>query len=75
MDLNYYHNFFSDSTIAKKLSCERTKSECIVKEVLAPKAEEIIIKALKNPETVLEIPIHCNEVYFSIMADTSNKGN
>jgi len=64
---------FSDSTIAKKLSCGRTKSESIVKEVLGPKAEEITIKALKNPEK--EISIHCNEVYFSIMTDTSNKGN
>lgn len=58
---------FPDSAIVKKLSCGRTKAESIVKEVLGSKAEEIVLKTLKNPETILEGPIHCNEVYFSII--------
>lgn len=62
-DFKLLPKIFSDSNIASKISCGRTKAEAIVQNLLGPKAEEIIVNALKNIS------------YFSVATDTSNKGN
>jgi hypothetical protein len=54
---------FTDSAIAKKMSCGRTKSSSIVENVLAIAAQEILLSELKSAK------------YFSIGTDSSNKGN
>lgn len=56
----------SDSAIAKKMSCGRTKSEAIVTDVLSPMAVEEVIKVLKNDG---------NPLPFSLHTDASNRGN
>lgn len=56
-----------DSNIAKKVCCGRTKSEAIVKEVLGHLAEKLVVDALKSTDN--------GTVHFSVMTDTSNKGN
>lgn len=54
----------SDSKIAPKISCGRTKSEAILINVLAPKMLEDVIGVLKN-----------KSVFFSIQLDASNHKN
>lgn len=56
----------SDSNIAKKMSCGRTKAEAVVKDVLSPKAIEAVIKQLKRDG---------NPLPFSLHTDASNKSN
>ena len=56
----------NDSSIAKKMSCGRTKAEAIVTDVLSPKAIEEVIKKLKSG---------ANPLPFSLHTDASNKGN
>ncbi|KAL4008598.1 hypothetical protein ACER0C_002450 [Sarotherodon galilaeus] len=56
----------NDSSIAKKMSCGRTKAEAVVTDVLSPKAIEEVIKKLKSGATPLP---------FSLHTDASNKGN
>lgn len=62
-DFKMLPKIFSASNIASKISCGRTKSEAIVKNLLGPKSEELVVKALQNMS------------YFSVAIDTSNKGN
>lgn len=57
---------FSDSSIAAKLSCGRTKSEAIVLNVLAPKALRIVLDILNT---------HTPKMFFSIQLDASNRKN
>lgn len=57
----------TDSQITKKISCGKTKSEAIVKDVLAPLAEKDVLDCLK--------PKDDKPLFFSVMTDTSNKGN
>ncbi|CAL9686817.1 unnamed protein product [Knipowitschia caucasica] len=54
------------SSIAKKMSCGRTKAEAIVTDVLSPKAIQEVIKTLKSGG---------NSLPFSLHTDASNKGN
>ena len=56
----------NDSSIAKKMSCGRTKAEAIVTDVLSPKAIEEVVKKLKSGG---------NPLPFSLHTDASNKGN
>lgn len=51
---------FTDSNIAKKISCGKTKCESIVKKVLGPLAEEVAMDSLKT--STLE---KNNYLYFS----------
>ena len=53
----------SDSAVASKLSCGRTKTASYVESILGPKAQEMCIQDLKNV------------FFFSIETDASNKGN
>jgi hypothetical protein len=62
-DFKLLPKIFSDSNIASKISCGRTKAETIVQNLLEPKAKEIIVNVLQNIS------------YFSVATDTSNKGN
>ena len=39
---------FSDSCLAKKLHCGRTKAEAVIENVIAPKALEIVLEDLGN---------------------------
>ena len=39
---------FSDSSIAKKLSCDHTKSSCLVENILAPAAQEQLLSKLES---------------------------
>jgi hypothetical protein len=55
-----------DSSIAKKMSCGRTKAEAVVTDVLAPKAVEDVLTKLKGDGKPLQ---------FSLQTDASNKGN
>ncbi|CAH0405229.1 unnamed protein product [Chilo suppressalis] len=54
---------YSDSKIAAKLSCGRTKAAVIARNVLAPYAQEQLVSDLKT----------CD--YFSVSSDASNIGN
>ncbi|XP_034038426.1 uncharacterized protein LOC117521185 [Thalassophryne amazonica] len=56
----------NDSSIAKMMSCGRTKAEAVVTDVLSPKATEEVIKTLKSGG---------NSLPFSLHTDASNKGN
>lgn len=56
-------SIYNDSTIANKISCGRTKSAAITRNVLGPYAQEKVAKALQK----------C--WYFSISNDASNIGN
>ncbi|XP_047201966.1 uncharacterized protein LOC124855884 [Girardinichthys multiradiatus] len=56
----------NDTSIAKKMSCGRTKAEAVVTDVLSPNAIEEVIKKLKNGGNLL---------HFSLHTDASNKGN
>lgn len=56
-------NIFTDSVIAQKMSCARTKTEAIITGVLAPHSIQILIQDLQN------VP------YLSICTDSSNHGN
>lgn len=53
---------FSDSQIAKKIHCGRTKSAAIAQSVLGPHSESILVNDLKTAE------------YFSIASDATSKG-
>lgn len=55
-------NYFSDSTLASKIHCGRTKITALVENVLGPYSIELVLKQLKD-------------TYFSIATDASNKGN
>uniref|UniRef100_A0A8C6TRT7 Uncharacterized protein n=1 Tax=Neogobius melanostomus TaxID=47308 RepID=A0A8C6TRT7_9GOBI len=54
---------FSDSEIATKMSCGRTKSEALVENVLAPFSQERLSAELKKAH------------YFAICSDASNSGH
>lgn len=54
---------YSDSKIAAKMSCGRTKAAAIARNVLAPYAQEQVVTEIKNAE------------YFSVGSDASNVGN
>ena len=54
---------FSDSSIAKKIACGRTKASSIVENVLAPAGQELLIDDLKRAK------------YFSLGIDASNCDN
>lgn len=56
-----------DSTIAKKVSCGRTKSEAVVKEILGALAEKYVEDVFKAKEGN-----EFSDVYFNVM---TNKGN
>lgn len=56
----------NDSTIAKKMSCGRTKAEAVVTDVLSPKAIEEVVKTLKSGR---------NPLPFSLHTDASKKGS
>ena len=58
-----FKTLFSDSKIASQYSCGKTKSNAIVTSVLGPFSKKIVLRNLKEGH------------YFSIMTDTSNKGN
>ena len=60
-------HIFSDSAIASKLSCGRTKAEMIVKYVLAPKSVNDYVSILRCPENTSEL--------FSLATDASNRSN
>ncbi|KAJ8019187.1 hypothetical protein HOLleu_42396 [Holothuria leucospilota] len=53
----------SDSEIARKMSCARTKTEAIVNNVIAPHGVEIVKEAMKNIS-------HC-----FVSTDASNHGS
>ena len=53
---------FSDSEIAKKIDCGRTKAAAIAQSVLGPYSESLLVDELKNAE------------YFSIASDATSKG-
>lgn len=54
---------FSDSDIATKMSCGRTKSEAFVKNVVAPFSQERLSAELKKAH------------YFAVCSDASNSGH
>ncbi|CAH0551282.1 unnamed protein product [Brassicogethes aeneus] len=54
---------YSDSKIAAKVRCGRTKATSIAENVLAPKSQEMLLSDLRESK------------YFSIGSDASNKGN
>jgi hypothetical protein len=60
-------SLFLDSDIATKLFCGRTKSELLVKNVLAPKRVEDFMDILNDPTK-------CSQ-FFCVATDASNKGN
>lgn len=61
-DFKLLPKIFTDSKVASKISY-RTKAETIVQNILGPKSEELVVKALQNIS------------FFSVTTDTSNKGN
>ena len=64
---------FLDSDIAKKMSCGRTKSACIVTQVLAPVSVEKYIRDLTSP--ILPGDKHKHTPFFSVASDASNHGS
>ncbi|XP_033222612.1 uncharacterized protein LOC117176470 [Belonocnema kinseyi] len=60
---NLLHSIFSDSPIARRMSCARIRTEVIVKEVICPHTIDIFLKDL------IKIP------YLSVSTDSSNHGN
>ena len=56
---------YTDSKLANKLQCGRTKAEAVVCNVLCPHSIEVVVKDIKFPESK----------WFSISTDASNKGN
>lgn len=60
-------SLFHDSEIAAKVSCGRTKSERLVKNVLAPKSVNDFVEILTSPEK--------SSQFFSLATDASNRGN
>ena len=58
---------FHNSDIAEKRACGKTKSEQLVKNVLAPKSVEDFVNILNDPDK-------CSQFY-SVATDASNKGN
>lgn len=54
---------YTDSKIASKISCRRTKVAAIARNVLSPHAIEQVVQELKEAE------------YFSVASDASNIGN
>jgi len=60
---------FSDSAVAKKLMCGRTKAEALVTNVLAPKSVELILADLSESINGGLVP------NFSISTDASNMKN
>jgi len=62
------HQQFSDSEIAKKVPCGRTKSEALGKEVLGPKFLNNVLCDLKR--TYDQKP-----AYFGLCCDASNRRN
>lgn len=60
---------FSDSAVAKKLTCGRTKAEALVTNVLAPKSVELILADLSESTNGRLVP------NFSISTDASNMKN
>lgn len=59
---------YDDSKLSKKIHCGRTKSESIVKNVLAPKSIEMVLQEMCSDKYSFHLP-------FSIAIDASNKGN
>jgi hypothetical protein len=55
---------FPDSSISRKLSCGRTKSEALVENVLAPKSVETVVEDLSSKAK-----------FFSLSTDASNMKN
>lgn len=66
--MDCYHKLlpmlFSDSNIAKKIMCGRTKSEAIVRNILATESQQKHLIQLRD-----------NCINFSLSTDASNKGN
>lgn len=58
-----YKSLFDDSSICKKISCARTKTEAIITDVLTPHAWEVLQNALNKAN------------FIGISFDTSNHGN
>ena len=61
MKLN--HSLFSDSKIAAKISCGRTKATSICQNVLGPFSQDVVREELNKA------------FYFSVSSDSSNRGN
>ncbi|KAF2887629.1 hypothetical protein ILUMI_18544, partial [Ignelater luminosus] len=57
------HAVYSDSIIAAKMFCGRTKAAAVARNVLAPYAQEQVVTQLKDAQ------------YFSVGSDASNVGN
>lgn len=62
--MKFVPDAFSDSSLAKKISCGRTKAEIITKNVLAPYFLSKVIDRLKE-----------EDAFFSIQTDASNRKN
>ena len=60
-------DIFGDFEVAQKMSCGRTKGECMVKNVLATKSVEDFLQVLRDPMKT--------SLFFSIATDASNKVN
>lgn len=58
-----FSTLFPDSSLAKKVSCGRTKCTSVCESILAPAAQEILVNEIKEAK------------YFSVGIDASNKGN
>lgn len=61
--LKLFRHVVPDSQIAKRVSCGRTKSEEIAKNVLQPFSREIVLTEVADA------------IYYSVATDASNKGS
>lgn len=58
-----FSTLFGDSNTAKMYSCGKTKAARIVRKVLAPESQRLILREIQEAK------------YFSVSTDASNKGN